>query len=560
MENNTSNGGGLMSFELPKENASIIKVIGVGGGGSNAVNHMFNQGIRDVNFVVCNTDSQALASSPVPNKIQLGASLTEGRGAGSIPDVGRNAALESIEEIKSILSINTKMVFITAGMGGGTGTGAAPVIAAAAKEMGILTVGIVTVPFMFEGRKRKVQADDGLEEIRKSVDTLIVISNEKLREMHGNLPISTAFSKADDILTTAAKSIAEIITVPGYINVDFADVRTVMCDSGNAIMGSAMAEGENRAQKAVEAAMASPLLSDNNIKGARYVLLYITSGTEELLMDEISEITDFIQDEAGMTADIIWGNGTDESLGAKICVTVIAAGFEANQISTDRVKKTENVLLEVSKPIEIEESKPEEVLQPEDHTVIIFGSKEIETDAKIIEPLTQPLEIPQAPQEEKSSTEYIPLILDVNASEIEKSAPKIEDELYKPEVNAVQEESPMFTLSNEVEKEKEEFTFKTDVVQLVDDIKAPADKDKTAEELFKQNERMMRLREISHKLKNPAGLKDLENEPAFVRRNTKLEDVNSASEVKLSDLSVKPEDKDGSLFARKNSFLHGNVD
>lgn len=317
----------MFKFDLPKELPSIIKVIGVGGGGSNAVNHMYKQGIKGVDFIICNTDQQALDTSPVPKKIQLGASLTEGRGAGSLPDVGRNAAIENIDEIKAILDKNTKMVFITAGMGGGTGTGAAPVIAALAREAGILTVGIITIPFSFEGRRRRMQAEAGVEELKKNVDTLLIISNDKLREMYGNLKLKDCFAQADNILTTAAKSIAEIITVTGYMNVDFADVKTVMTNSGEAIMGSATASGENRAMKAVESALSSPLLNDSHIKGASNILLYINSGNDEVSMDEVSEITDYIQEEAGLTADIIWGNGTDESLGDAITVTVIATGF-----------------------------------------------------------------------------------------------------------------------------------------------------------------------------------------------------------------------------------------
>ncbi len=322
----------MIKFDLPKEQPSIIKVIGVGGGGSNAVNHMFKQGIKGVDFVVCNTDQQALDRSPVPKKIVLGANLTEGRGAGSIPEVGKNAAIENLEELKDILNSKTKMVFITAGMGGGTGTGAAPIIAKAAKELGILTVGIVTIPFHFEGRKRKSQADYGLEELKQSVDTLLVISNEKLRDMYGNLKLGEAFAQADNILTIAAKGIAEIITVSGYVNVDFEDVRTVMKDSGVAIMGSASASGPDRAVKAVQTALASPLLNDNNIEGASNILLYINSGSEEVTMDEVSEITDYIQNEAGLTAEIIWGNGYDEDLGDSITVTVIATGFKTKSV------------------------------------------------------------------------------------------------------------------------------------------------------------------------------------------------------------------------------------
>lgn len=330
----------LMNFNLPKEESSIIKVIGVGGGGSNAVNHMYRQGIRGVDFVVCNTDQQALDMSPVPKKIALGSTLTEGRGAGAQAEVGRNAAIETLDEIKEVLGGNTKMVFITAGMGGGTGTGAAPVIAEAAKELGILTVGIVTVPFAFEGKKRKLQADKGLEELKRNVDTVLVICNDKLREMYGNLKLGEAFSQADDILTIAAKGIAEIITVEGYVNVDFEDVRTVMTNSGVAIMGSASSSGQNRATEAVTRALASPLLNDNNIYGASNILLYISSGNDEVTMDEVTEITDFIQEEAGMTADIIWGNGYDDTLGDAISITVIATGFTSEK--TEEIQGREN--------------------------------------------------------------------------------------------------------------------------------------------------------------------------------------------------------------------------
>lgn len=332
----------MMNFNLPQEDSSIIKVIGVGGGGSNAVNHMYKQGIRGVDFVVCNTDQQALDTSPVPKKIALGSSLTEGRGAGAQAEVGRNAAIENLDDIKEVLENNTKMVFITAGMGGGTGTGAAPVIAEAARELGILTVGIVTVPFTFEGKKRKLQADAGLEELKKHVDTVIVISNDKLREMYGNLKLSEAFGQADDVLTIAAKGIAEIITVEGYVNVDFEDVRTVMTSSGVAIMGSATTSGPDRAIKAVEQALASPLLNDNNIFGASNILLYISSGNEEVTMDEVAEITDYIQEEAGMDADVIWGNGTEESLGDQLTLTIIATGFSGDKL--ERVTGKENII------------------------------------------------------------------------------------------------------------------------------------------------------------------------------------------------------------------------
>ena len=322
----------LMNFELPVNNSSIIKVIGVGGGGGNAVNHMFHQGIKDVDFIVCNTDAQALANSPVNVKIQLGSSLTEGRGAGNKPDIGRQAAIENLDDVMKALGTNTKMVFVTAGMGGGTGTGAAPVIAKAAKEMGMLTVAIVTIPFRNEGQRRVNQAVEGIAELEKNVDSLLVINNERIREIYGDLKVSEAFARADDVLAIAAKGIAEIITVHGYINVDFADVETVMTDSGVAIMGSAKAEGEDRAIKAVQQALNSPLLNDNEIKGARNILINITSGVDEITMDEIGQVTDYVQDCAGSDADLIWGNGVDEHLGNMMSVTVIATGFNTNSI------------------------------------------------------------------------------------------------------------------------------------------------------------------------------------------------------------------------------------
>ena len=333
-----------MQFEMLKEKSSIIKVIGVGGGGGNAVNHMYKQGITGVDFIICNTDAQALELSPIPNKVQLGASLTEGMGAGSIPEVGKNSAIENIDDIKLMLGSNTRMLFITAGMGGGTGTGASPIIAKAARELDILTVGIITTPFSFEGKRRKMQAEEGLEEFKKHVDSFLVISNDRLRQVFGNLTLGSAFAQADNILTTAAKGIAEIITLPGYINVDFKDVRTVMKDSGVSILGSASAEGENRALKAVEGALLSPLLKDNEIEGARYILLNISSGDKEVTMDEVTVITDYIQEEAGLAADLIWGNCRDEALGDKLSVAIIATGFQTTRRARERAKQQEGDL------------------------------------------------------------------------------------------------------------------------------------------------------------------------------------------------------------------------
>lgn len=317
--------------DLPKDRSSIIKVIGVGGGGSNAVNHMFRQGIAGVDFFVCNTDSQALELSPVPNKIALGSHLTEGLGAGSEPEIGKRAALESIEDIIDRLGVNTKMLFVTAGLGGGTGTGAAPVVAKTAKELGILTVAIVTTPFAFEGKKRIEQATQGLEEIRSCVDAILIISNDKLKDMYGNLSLSNAFMNADNVLTIAAKGIAEIITLKGIMNVDFADVKTAMTDSGVAIMGNGISEGEDRAINAAKQALESPLLDENQIRGAKNILLNITYGSEEILMEEAAKINEFFQEQAGRTANLKWGYCKDENLGNKLSVTIIATGFESRE-------------------------------------------------------------------------------------------------------------------------------------------------------------------------------------------------------------------------------------
>lgn len=329
-----------ISFDLPKNQSNVIKVIGVGGGGSNAINHMFSQGIKGVDFVICNTDAQALENSPVPIRIQLGVDLTEGLGAGANPDIGKQAAEESREDLKGLLSTNTKMVFITAGMGGGTGTGAAPVIARLAKEMDILTVGIVTIPFQFEGRTRNEQAQLGVEELRNNVDSLIVINNNKLREVYGNLGFKSGFSKADEVLATASRGIAEVITHHYTQNIDLRDAKTVLSNSGTAIMGSAVASGTNRSQIAIEKALDSPLLNDNKIRGAQNVLLLIVSGTDEITLDEIGEINDHIQAEAGNSANIIMGVGDDESLEDSISVTVIATGFNTEQ--QDEIVNTES--------------------------------------------------------------------------------------------------------------------------------------------------------------------------------------------------------------------------
>jgi len=381
-----------IAFDLPKNQSNVIKVIGVGGGGSNAINHMFQAGINGVDFVICNTDSQALQNSPVPNKIQLGVTLTEGLGAGANPEVGEQAALESMEEIKNMLVNTTKMIFITAGMGGGTGTGAAPVIAKQAKEMNVLTVGIVTMPFQFEGKMRCQQAQIGIEKLRSNVDSLIVINNNKLREVYGNLGFKAGFSKADEVLATAARGIAEVITHHYTQNIDLRDAKTVLSNSGTAIMGSSMSSGSARAQEAIMKALDSPLLNDNKITGAKNVLLLIVSGSQEITIDEIGEINDHIQIEAGHGANIIMGVGEDESLGEAIAVTVIATGFNIDQqdeiVNTETKKiihtledeqKAEQDLSEENVVYHLEEEEEEEIFEP-----IIKHSLEVEETIDLI--------------------------------------------------------------------------------------------------------------------------------------------------------------------------------
>ncbi len=543
-----------MEFDLPKNISSIIKVIGVGGGGSNAVNHMYNLGIKGVDFIVCNTDKQALDISAVPYKIQLGASLTEGNGAGAIPEIGKNAAIENIDEIRSVLGENTKMVFVTAGMGGGTGTGAAPVIAGIARELGILTVGIVTVPFGFEGRKRRQQAELGLEEMRKAVDTLLVINNEKLREMTGNLTINNAFSKADDVLTVAAKGIAELISVTGAVNVDFNDVYTVMKDSGVAIMGSAAVEGEDRAIRCVTEALDSPLLNDNNIAGAKFVLLNITYGDKEVLMDEITEITDFIQDEAGSSADVIWGHGYDPTLGEKLSVTLIATGFNSSPI-TGFEKAPEKIVRplheEPKNEIVSQLGKPTEVAPKAEPTKNVENNNEL--FLKTVEPTLEAKptirnwveEAPKTIVEPQKEQEPVSLVW-----EVESTSPKVEEEIIPViEVKAPSEEKIVHTLE-----------LDDAIIPLENTIRATPKAYTTPEEQLKiQQERMERLHAYTQKLKKADGLTQLEKEPAFERRNIQLDHSKPSVENSVSRYGVSGNGENISLRSN-NSFLHDNVD
>ena len=577
-----------MKFNLPKDQASIIKVIGVGGGGSNAVNHMYNQGITGVDFIICNTDAQALELSPIPNKIQLGTTLTEGLGAGANPEVGKNAAIEDIDNIKKILENNTKMVFITAGMGGGTGTGAAPVIANVAREMGILTVGIVTIPFSFEGRRRKQQAEEGLEQLRQNVDTLLIINNDKLRMMHGNLKMGEAFSKADDILTVAAKGIAEIITVAGYINVDFEDVKTVMKDGGTAIMGSATAEGDNRAIEAVTKAISSPLLNDNEIEGANYILLNITSGEDEITMDEIDDITDYIQNEAGYTAELIWGNGLDESLGNKVSVTVIATGFgkkelgkiddlnkpeehivhtldtddsPVNEITTevtDNIVEDENDEPYISSSSQsafefndvFSEEANETVSEENDEDAIVFGLdddiEEIEEKQSIMMEEEQENQYHQETETEDNDF----FVSESSNIEAEQDENSIVWNLNDDVDAGVNETKQTTTFSGEQHLEEEE-----EKSSLVYSAKIPDE-----DQLKRNNERIMRIRELGMKMKTSSGLSELEKEPAYKRRKINLQDTPHSSESTVSRFTLSDDEEGKPKLKDGNSFLHDNVD
>jgi len=522
----------MITFDLPKNQSSIIKVIGVGGGGSNAVSHMYNQGIRGVDFIVCNTDAQAMEISPIPIKIQLG---KKGLGAGSIPSVGKESALENIEDLRAILEKNTKMVFITAGMGGGTGTGAAPVIAAVAKELGILTVGIVTIPFSFEGRKRRLQANQGIEELRAHVDTLLVVSNDKLRELHGDLKLSQAFHQADNILTTAAKGIAEIVTVTGYINVDFEDVKTVMENSGKAIMGSATAEGETRAIDAVRMAMTSPLLDDNEIIGASNILLYITSGTEEISMDEVTEITDYIQDEAGQNAEIIWGNGVDESLGNKIGVTLIATGFDAKNKDLRRENLTIHSLNDaVSVKPKITMSPKEEVEVGEIQLI-----REVETKSIHSQKMSSDTE---TKKDQRS------IVFDL-------SSPIIDNKKNEPP-QKIEMSEPTLMKKPEPTSENAGRPFMRTETQK----KTYEDEDDRTDLEKRANDRIQKLQELSIKLKTPEDLEKMEKQPAYLRRKVELSDTQASDESVISKFSLSDDKNEGVTLRENNSFLHENVD
>ncbi len=537
-----------MKFDLPKELASIIKVIGVGGGGSNAVNHMHAQGIKGVDFIICNTDRQALDISPVPVKLQLGLGLTEGLGAGSIPERGNQAAQENIDEIKALLSARTKMVFITAGMGGGTGTGAAPVIARIAREMGILTVGIVTSPFQWEGRKRKQQASLGIDEMREAVDTLIVINNDRLRDLYGNLSLDNAFEHADNVLTTAARGIAEIITMTGKVNVDFEDVKTVMTSSGVAIMGMAEAEGEDRSLRAAQEALSSPLLNDNDIKGAKYVLLNITHGKREVLMDEINEITDHIQEAAGSSADVIWGYCKDESLGDKVRITVIATGFqthpETGAIATERNTRTviplgADVPTMITQPIvnPVMASAPPAPVAPPAVEEPVFQEPYLKPVEAAVEAPKAPVPAPQRTIEFEK--EQAPV------ARTQQPAPAPEKkvfDLYETGSNAGHPGSAVEFQRPEINEARLS----------------------QAEHQSRVEQRVAKVRELNQRLRTPNGLTDLEREPAYKRKNIQINESTQSTDSNISRYTLSEEtDENGDRrveLKRNNPYLHDNVD
>lgn len=554
-----------MVFDLPKEQSSIIKVIGVGGGGSNAVNYMYSQGIRGVNFVVCNTDSQALESSPIPNKIQLGPFLTEGLGAGADPEIGKRSAEESIEDIKKILEKNTKMVFITAGMGGGTGTGGAPVVAKIAKEMGILTVGIVTRPFRFEGSKRLKNAEEGIEAIRQYVDSLIIISNDRVLEIYKNLKRSEAFGKANDILTTAAKSTSEIITYPGEINVDFADVQSVMRNGGVALMGHAIAFGEDRAKKAVEEALKSPLLNDNNIYGAKKVLINIIAGKGdfELGMSEIADITSHVEEAAGEDAEVFFGTSDDDSLGESISVTIIATGFEMSnmkQTTLSRKPETTNIVAD-AKTITVTETTLNTTIEK----VVVNFTNEVEAP-----------EIPSVPEIETVSTAveetlYVTVESFSETNNFYTSIQETESTYNEEDENyfSTTTNSNDVVSENTIELDVENYTttqavFEEPVSQpdLFGNITLII-KDQTTETSNTdlqnlQSTSQERNRLLTNYSNHLQSYNDLEKTPAYKRKSIQLNNTQPSTQNNASEFTH-TKNEDGTFEVRKNNPFFNNI-
>jgi cell division protein FtsZ len=515
----------MLRFDKPEEQASIIKVIGVGGGGSNAVAYMYKQGIKGVDFYICNTDAQSLNNCEVPNKIRLGST---GLGAGANPSVGRDAAIQIADEIREIISHNTSMLFITAGMGGGTGTGAAPVIAQIARELGILTVAIITKPFGFEGRRRQIQAVDGIEELRKYVDTILVICNDKLLDMQGDMKLSQAFGKADNVLTIAAKGIAEIITVTGRINVDFEDVKTVMQSSGKAIMGAGIASGTDRAIKAVEMALNSPLLDDTDIKGASNVLLYITSGKNEISLEELNDITNYITSRTGEEANVIWGDGIDENLDDEISVTLIATGFNKPVKTIHTLGSIQNTLNTPTQPI---------VVEPR-------------TEIHMVEPVTSHMADEPARTNMPQPVNNIPVSL---FNESEKPETVAEKSIQIPEPV----EMKLF-FRPEPELEIVMPTIKHET-RSSESVQAPQDK-KYAEQEDVRQDRVNKLKSLSHKPINSSTVEEMERIPAYMRRNVDLPVSDPVNESQVSRLTLDSDTDNKTTLRGNNSFLHDNVD
>ena len=616
MEDNLDLG---ISFDLPKNQSNVIKAIGVGGGGSNAINHMFKQGIKGVDFVICNTDAQALANSGVPNKIQLGVNLTEGLGAGANPEIGEKAALESSEDIMSMLNINTKMVFITAGMGGGTGTGAAPVIAKMAKDMNILTVGIVTTPFNFEGKIRHDQAQLGIEKLREQVDSLIIINNNKLRDVYGNLGFKAGFSKADEVLSTASKGIAEVITHHYTQNIDLKDAKTVLSNSGTAIMGAAISYGENRANDAITKALDSPLLNDNKITGAKNVLLLIVSGNEEITIDEIAEINDYIQNQSGNVANIIMGVGEDLELEDSISVTVIATGFNAdqqNEISNTEPEKIihkleeENLFSNIDEP---HESSEDELKDSNDqlgdqfdeekiiHVLDDIDSDEIEESEEKLESSIDSTEVNVKDGQYNEDEETKDIALLDNFQEIDETsdnliewslfADDIEKESFNTDKNDIKNIEVVdyevvvgdSYVSDEFEIEKDNnddllFTQDTNVsesllnedvdvqTKMLKESKSEEKKDKNLvnspiSDFQKQrsDERKLRMKEFNYKF-NKSKIDGLVDEPAYKRKGIKFNHDNSNEDNNVSRTSISLDENNDTKIRKNNSFLHDNVD
>lgn len=566
-------------FDLPKHRSSHIKVIGVGGGGSNAVNYMYEQGIEGVDFVVCNTDAQALNSSPVPNKVQLGQATTEGLGAGANPEVGEQAALESIDEIRGLLDERTKMVFITAGMGGGTGTGAAPVIAGVAKEMGILTVGIVTAPFYFEGKMRLEQAEAGIKEIQKNVDSLIVINNDKLRELYGNLGYRASFAKADEVLTTAARGIAEVITKHYDTNIDLRDAKTVLADSGTAIMGTGIASGENKANEAITAALDSPLLNNNKISGAKNVLLLIVSGENEVTMDEIGLINEYIQKEAAGNANIIMGVGQDLALGDNISVTVVATGFPAeDQIYTGVEDEKVIHRLEDDQPI-VKKLSPEtpfpvnvkkDVTETPKNDQTAQNQEEVEVRYVLEEEEEIETKVEETPDDEfVLQTRETP---SENELKFEFEEEKEEEEIVSQpmmftlddldEIEDIQP-SPMNTHSSNVQNQSQE-QHEDVIIETQKRTFEEIDEDPTEAPISSSlsktiEERRARLKQYNYKFKSvlkDKSIDELESMPAYKRQGLEL----TGREEKTPSDYIISKDVNNETKIRPNSFLHDNVD